>query len=215
MVFYVCKNNSMHLLYISIYFCLWRSYLWWALILHVAFSFTTCIIMVVVSILIAVCVVEFSGLHSNFLVCKLQFYTVNFTVLFCKCVYSFSVFLTKLFWQPQLPKLFCKNYRIFLQCVSSTQNFFIEYLNHSFYFVIWLVWSDIDKPVEVWQPLYILDYRLFCGYGSCILLWQTVFYVHRMPSVSAWVLNWVLFHALLLSHRHKVMSKCLSWQVFM
>ncbi len=28
-------------------------------------------------ILIAVCVVEFSGLHSNFPVCKLQFYTVN------------------------------------------------------------------------------------------------------------------------------------------
>ncbi len=27
--------------------------------------------------LIAVCVVEFSGLHSNFLACKLQFYTVN------------------------------------------------------------------------------------------------------------------------------------------
>ncbi len=36
-------------------------------------------------ILIAVCVVEFSGLHSNVLVCKLQF---NFTVLFL-CVYSF------------------------------------------------------------------------------------------------------------------------------
>ncbi len=33
-------------------------------------------------ILIAVCVVEFSGLHSDFLVCKLKFYTVNFTVLF-------------------------------------------------------------------------------------------------------------------------------------
>ncbi len=51
--------------------------------------------MVVVSmlkklILIAVCVVEFSGLHSEFLVCKLQFYTVHFTVLFFKCVYSFS-----------------------------------------------------------------------------------------------------------------------------
>ncbi len=64
-------------------------------------------------ILIAVCVVEFSGLHSNVLVCKLQFYTVHFTVLFCKSVYSFSVFFTKLFWQPQLPKLFCKNYRFF------------------------------------------------------------------------------------------------------
>ncbi len=31
-------------------------------------------------ILIAMCVVEFTGLHSNFLVRKLQFYTVNFTV---------------------------------------------------------------------------------------------------------------------------------------
>ncbi len=29
-------------------------------------------------ILAAVCVVEFTGLHSNFLVCKLQFYTVKF-----------------------------------------------------------------------------------------------------------------------------------------
>ncbi len=64
-------------------------------------------------ILITVRVVEFIGSHSNFLVCKLQLYTVNFTVLFCKCVYSFPVFFTKLFWQPQLPKLFCKNYGIF------------------------------------------------------------------------------------------------------
>ncbi len=46
--------------------------------------------------LIAVCVVEFSGLHSDFLVCKLQFYTVNFTVLFCKRFYSFSVVFTKM-----------------------------------------------------------------------------------------------------------------------
>ncbi len=59
-------------------------------------------------ILIAVCAVQFSGLHSDVLVCKLQFYTVNVTVLFCKCVYSFSVVFTKLFWKPQLPE-FCKN----------------------------------------------------------------------------------------------------------
>ncbi len=63
-------------------------------------------------ILIAVCVVEFTGLHSNFLVCELQFYTVHVTVLFCKCVYSFSAVFTKLFRQLQLPELFCKNYRI-------------------------------------------------------------------------------------------------------
>ncbi len=64
-------------------------------------------------ILIAVCFVEFTGLHSDFLVYKLQFCTVHFTVLFCKCVNSFSVVFTKLFWQPQLPELFCKNNRIF------------------------------------------------------------------------------------------------------
>ncbi len=39
-------------------------------------------------ILIAVCVVEFSGLHSDFLVCKLQFYTV---LQFCS-VNEFTVF---------------------------------------------------------------------------------------------------------------------------
>lgn len=64
-------------------------------------------------ILIAVCVVEFTGLHSNFLVCKLQFYTVKCKVFGHKCVYSFYVFFTKLFWQQQLPNFFCKNYRIF------------------------------------------------------------------------------------------------------
>ncbi len=120
MVFCVCMNDSVHILYIGIYFCLWRRYLWCALILHVAFSFTTCVIMLVCKklILMAMCVVKCSGLHSDFLVFKLQFYTVHFTVLFCKCVYSFSVVFTKLFWQPQLPELFCKNYRFFLQCAS-------------------------------------------------------------------------------------------------
>ncbi len=48
-------------------------------------------------ILIAVCVVESSDLYSDFLVCKLQFHTVHFTVLFCKYVYSFSLVFTKLF----------------------------------------------------------------------------------------------------------------------
>ncbi len=38
-------------------------------------------------ILVAVCIVEFTGLHSSFLVCE-----------YCKIiVYSFSVFFTKLF----------------------------------------------------------------------------------------------------------------------
>ncbi len=34
--------------------------------------------------------IEFTGLHSNFLLCKLQFYTVKFTVL---AVNAFIVFL--------------------------------------------------------------------------------------------------------------------------
>ncbi len=50
-VFYVSVNDSVHLLYISIYFSLWKIYLRWTLILYVAFSFPTCIIMVVVSML--------------------------------------------------------------------------------------------------------------------------------------------------------------------
>ncbi len=53
-------------------------------------------------ILIAVCVFEFSGLHSNVLVCKLQFF-----VLFYKTIL-----------QPQLPKLFCKNYRFVFYSVG-------------------------------------------------------------------------------------------------
>ncbi len=64
------------------------------------------------------CVVEFSGLNSNFLVSKLQFNTVNFTVLFCELVYRFSVFFTKLFWQPQL--LFFFLYKL--------HNFFTAYI---------------------------------------------------------------------------------------
>ncbi len=69
-------------------------------------------------ILIAVCVVEFTGSHSNFLVCKLQLYTVNFTVCFCKCVYSFSVF----FLQNYSGNHSCQNYFVkttdfFLQCI--------------------------------------------------------------------------------------------------
>ncbi len=65
-------------------------------------------------ILIAGSVVEFSGLHSNFLVCKLQFDIVHFTILFCNCVYSVSVFFTKLFWQPQLLKYFFKTTAFFM-----------------------------------------------------------------------------------------------------
>ncbi len=57
-------------------------------------------------ILIAVCcVVEFTGLHSNFLVCKFQFYTVNFTV--CS-VNVFTVFLY--FLQNYSGNHSCQNY---------------------------------------------------------------------------------------------------------
>ncbi len=57
-------------------------------------SFTSCIIiiiiMVVVSVLkVVVCVFEFGGLHSKVLVCKLQFYTV--------CLQFFCIFFV-FFW---------------------------------------------------------------------------------------------------------------------
>ncbi len=48
MVFSVCMNDSVHLLYINILLLLVAKL---ALILHVAFSFTTCIIILVVSML--------------------------------------------------------------------------------------------------------------------------------------------------------------------
>ncbi len=58
-------------------------------------------------ILIAMCVVEITGLHSNFLVCKLQFYTVNFTV--CS-VNVFTVFLYLL--QNYSGNHSCQNYLV-------------------------------------------------------------------------------------------------------
>ncbi len=91
MVFSVCINDSVQLLYINIYFCLSFDSSCLFYLLH---YYDGCqYVKGTKQILIAVRVVEFTGLHSNFLVCKLQFYTINFTVLFCKCVYSFSVFL--------------------------------------------------------------------------------------------------------------------------
>ncbi len=109
-VFCVCMNESVHLLYLSIYFCSWQCYLWWALVLRVVlFShlhyYGGCqYVKGTKQILIAQCVVECSCLHSDFLVCEFQMYTVHFTGLFCKGIYRFSVFFTTLFWQPQLPK---------------------------------------------------------------------------------------------------------------
>ncbi len=66
-------------------------------------------------ILIAVCGVEFTGLHSNFLVWKLQFYTVNFTV--CS-VNVFTVFL-----------YFLHNYF----SNHSSQNYFVKTTDFFFY----------------------------------------------------------------------------------
>ncbi len=67
-------------------------------------------------ILIAVCVVEFTGSHSNFCVCKLQFYTVN---LKKKSVNVFRVFLY--FLQNYSGNHSCQNYflkatEFILQC---------------------------------------------------------------------------------------------------
>ncbi len=70
-------------------------------------------------ILIAVCVVEFTGSHSNFLVCKLQFYTVNFTIFFS--VNVFTVFL-----------YFLQNYSANHSC----QNYFVK-TTEFFYSVVW------------------------------------------------------------------------------
>uniref|UniRef100_A0A8C2Q670 Ubiquitin associated and SH3 domain containing Ba n=1 Tax=Cyprinus carpio TaxID=7962 RepID=A0A8C2Q670_CYPCA len=36
--------------------------------------------------------------------------------------HGFSVFFTKVFWQPQLPKLFCKNYRLFFTILRPSQS---------------------------------------------------------------------------------------------
>ncbi len=65
------------------------------------------------------CVVEFSGLHSDFLVCKLKFYTVNFTVLFCKGLYSFSVVFQNYSGNHSCNNYFIKttDFFFFLQCV--------------------------------------------------------------------------------------------------
>ncbi len=120
-VFCVCMNESVHLLSVytsahgeatcdELWFFVWFSF-------PIALLWCCQYVKGTKQILIAQCVVEFSRLHSDFLVCELQIYTVHFAVLFCKCIYRFSVFFTTLFWQPQLPKLFYKNYRFFvLQC---------------------------------------------------------------------------------------------------
>ncbi len=66
-------------------------------------------------ILLAVCVVEFSGLHIQFVLFVNNSFRRSVNV-FTDFLFFFSFFL---FWQPQLPKWFCKNYRIiFVQFYS-------------------------------------------------------------------------------------------------
>ncbi len=95
-----CTYNFVQ--YISIYFCLWRSYLRGALILNVAVSFITSggcqYVKGTKQIFIEVCVVEFGGLNSNFLVFKLHFYTFYcFTVLFYNVytVYVYCIYVNE------------------------------------------------------------------------------------------------------------------------
>ncbi len=116
MMFCVCMNDSVHLLYISIYFWLWRSYLCWALILlfyHLHYYGGCQYVKGTKQILIAVCVVEFSGFHSNFLV-------VNYSLILLFCsVNVFTVFLY--FLQNYSGNHSCQNYFVkttefFLQC---------------------------------------------------------------------------------------------------
>ncbi len=66
-------------------------------------------------ILIAVCVVEFTGSHSNFLVCKLQFYTVN--------VFTVFLYFYKIILVTTAAKIF---YKSFLQCGIITVHCKIE-----------------------------------------------------------------------------------------
>ncbi len=61
-------------------------------------------------ILIAACFVEFTGSHSNFLVCKLQFYTVHFSVFFTVILATTAA------------KIICKNYRFFFFFLDNFEN---------------------------------------------------------------------------------------------
>ncbi len=70
-------------------------------------------------ILIAVCVVEFTGLHSNFLVCKLQFYTVNFTVCSVNVFTVFLYFLQNYSGNHSCQNYFVKPTDLFLPCKCS------------------------------------------------------------------------------------------------
>ncbi len=106
MVFCVCMNDSAHLLYISVYFCLWRSCLWWVLILHVAFSFNTCIIMVLVRMLKVQNRFELQCVLLNLLVyiqisLFIYYSFILYILQFC-CIFFFTI----QFWQPQLLKSF-------------------------------------------------------------------------------------------------------------
>ncbi len=74
-------NDSEHLLYINIYIYVDSSRGFLFYLLHYYYYYYYVYVKGTKQILIAVCVVEFNGLHLNCPVCKLQFYTVSFTVL--------------------------------------------------------------------------------------------------------------------------------------
>ncbi len=82
-------------------------------------------------ILIAQCV-EFSRLHSDFIVCEFQMYTVHFTGLFCKCIYRFSVFL-----QHYSGNHSCQNYFV------KTTDFFFFYSVGVLFYIFFLFTSIV------------------------------------------------------------------------
>lgn len=158
-----CVSINVHLLYVNIYFCLWWSYLWWALILHVAFSYTVpSLLLWWLSVFsryktdLILCVVEFTGLYSHFLVCKLQLYIVKLTVFDVNVFTVFCIF-TKLFWQPQLPKSFCKNNNKFFTvyiCVCVINNrlcgVFVIVLTE---FVCTMQKTNLEESDTFWQKM--------------------------------------------------------------
>jgi len=67
-------------------------------------------------ILVVVCIVEFTCLHSNFLVCKLQFYTVKLTVCSVNVFTVFLYFLQNYSGNHSCQNYFVKTTEYFLQC---------------------------------------------------------------------------------------------------
>ncbi len=86
-------------------------------------------------ILIAVCVVEFTGLHSNFLVCKLQFYTVNCTVCSVNVFTVFLYFLQNYSGNHSCQNYFVKTTVFFFTVMVSIMSVKIPHLLHLMLFL--------------------------------------------------------------------------------